>query len=64
MFPTKFKNPNKESAPNVQDGKSNNKTTAREAALTEDELKVMNTLIRSGAITKEKYLEDLRKIKG
>jgi type II secretory pathway component PulM len=64
-FPTKFVNPNKATAPDVESG-----TPAQRAArserieLTDQERKIMNTLVASGDITKEKYLADLKKIKG
>lgn len=62
-FPTKFKNPNKESAPDVDssDGK-----TSRSGGfeLTEQERKIMNTFVRSGVMTKEKYIADLKAAKG
>lgn len=63
-FPHKFTNPNKGAAPNVNEGKGSSKSSGSgEAGLTEQERKIMNTLVHSGAITKEKYLADLKAIK-
>lgn len=64
-FPHKFTNPNKESAPNVEQsrGNSKSKTSNDEAGLTDMERRIMNDLVRSGSLTKEKYLADLKAIK-
>lgn len=63
-FPQKFRNPNKESAPNVDssDGKSGAKSGGFE--LSEQERRIMNTLVRTNQITKEKYIADLKAAKG
>lgn len=64
-FPTKFKNSAKDEAPDVEAGRRpGGKKGDDTAGLSPDELKIMNTLVRQGAITKEKYLADLKKIKG
>jgi hypothetical protein len=63
-FPQKFSNPNKESAPNVESGARGQATKSGSVELTEQERSIMNTLVRSGTITKEKYLADLKAIKG
>ena len=66
-FPQKFRNPNKENAPDVGDSRSSkasgNKGNAAEAGLTEQERKIMNDLVRTGVMSKEKYLADLQAIK-
>lgn len=63
-FPHKFKNPNKENAPNVGEGKQSVKSTVKDMELTEQERKIMDNLVRSKVMTKEEYLSDLRKAKG
>lgn len=65
-FPQKFQNPNKASAPNVANssGKTSKSEGNFEATLTEQERHVMNTLVRGGHISKEKYLADLKAAKG
>lgn len=66
-FPQRFTNPNKEKAAAVENGsvKSGGGSGRQDAfQLTEQERNIMNTLVRSGAITKEKYLADLKKVKG
>lgn len=64
-FPNKFRNTRKEEAPDVDVSRGGSKSKKDEtSSLTQDELKIMNTLIRQGAITKEKYLADLKAIKG
>jgi len=62
-FPTKFRNPNKDDAPEVGVSK-NTKGKGAEMQLTEQERRVMDTLVRGGHITKEKYLADLKKVRG
>lgn len=60
-FPHKFRNPNKEKAPDVDTSRGSAKSTkSDEADLTDQERQIMNTLVRGGHITKEKYLADLK----
>ena len=65
-FPTKFVNPNKEHAPNVEQPKGGNKPAGKDSDsfMNEQERKVMNDLVRSGLLTKEKYIADLKAVKG
>lgn len=64
-FPDKFINKNKASAPDVESGSSGRGTQAKETfELTEQERKIMNTLVSTKQMTKEQYLADLKKIKG
>ena len=65
-FPNKFVNPNKEHAPNVEQPKGGNKPTGKDSDsfMNEQERKVMNDLVRSGLLTKEKYIADLKAVKG
>lgn len=66
-FPNKFRNSNKDNAPAVE-GSTTKRSSGTKASgdfeLTEQERTIMTTLVRSGAITKEKYIADLRKVKG
>ena len=62
-FPHKFSNPNKESAPDVDAGRGNSRRGV-EMKLTDQERRIMDTLVRTGQMTEEKYLSDLKKIKG
>lgn len=66
-FPNKFVNPNKANAPAVE-GNSNRGGTKTQKAdgfeLTAQETKVMNDLVRAGVLTKEKYIADLKAVKG
>ena len=64
-FPSKFVNANKENAAPVNSGASGSgqRSASIEGSLSEQERNIMNTLVRSGTITKEKYLADLKAIK-
>lgn len=62
-FPDKFRNPNRDNAPEMDVGGKGG--TPKGHRLTEDEERIMNTILRvSPKLTKEKYLADLKKIKG
>lgn len=64
-FPNRFRNANKDK-PGSTESPSRSGSTQRSTAepqLTEQERTIMNTLVRGGHITKEKYLADLRQIK-
>jgi len=65
-FPQKFTNPNKQSAPDVESGQRGATSGAKGDGieLSDQERKIMNTLVQSGTMTKEKYLEQLKAIKG
>lgn len=63
-FPHRFTNPNKANAPSVDTSRGKSSaTSSAEDGLTAQEKQVMNTLIRGGHITKEKYLADLKNVK-
>jgi type II secretory pathway component PulM len=65
-FPTKFRNPKKDDAPSVE-GKSQTRGGSKASdnvELNDQERQIMNTLVRGGHITKEKYLADLKAAKG
>jgi hypothetical protein len=65
-FPQRFTNPNKEKAPDVESGgsKQSGKARADSIELNEQERNIMNTLVRSGTVTKEQYIAELKKVKG
>jgi len=66
-FPNKFVNPNKELAPNVEQSRGGNTKPVgkdSDSFMNEQEKKVMNDLVRSGLLTKEKYIADLKAVKG
>lgn len=66
-FPQKFTNPNKASAPDVDSSVGKPKNVSRgadDSFMNEQEKKVMNDLVRTGVLTKEKYISDLKAIKG
>ena len=63
-FPNKFTNPNKERAPGVEEGGTKSGKRTETIELNEQERNIMNTLVRSGALTKEQYIADLKKAKG
>jgi hypothetical protein len=64
-FPSKFVNSNKENAAPVNSGASGGgqRSVSIEGSLTEQERTVMGTLVRSGTLTKEKYLAALKAVK-
>lgn len=67
-FPNKFVNPNRASAPNVADssGKGASKgspANSVEQSMSAAERAIMDTLVKSGVMTKEKYLADYEAIK-
>lgn len=65
-FPNKFVNPNKANAPDVEQSRGSNKPVGKEgdSFMNEQERKIMNDLVRSGLLTKEKYIADLKAVKG
>lgn len=64
-FPHKFSNARKADAPDVGDNSSSSRSSKSAGiSLNEQETRIMNTLVKSGAITKEKYIADLKLVKG
>lgn len=64
-FPTKFTNPNKQEAPDLdkpRGGIPNKRVGGDDAKLSDNQRKIMNDLVRQGVLTKEEYIADLRKI--
>jgi len=66
MYPERFTNPNKDK-PSAVEGASNQPRKASQKdsfELDEDERKAMNTFVRSGIMTKEEYISELKRVKG
>jgi hypothetical protein len=64
-FPHKFVNPNKANAPDVGvSGAQSRSSSSDKFELTETERSVMNTLVRSGTMTKEQYITEIKKLRG
>lgn len=65
-FPNKFSNPNKELAPKVaaSGGKGGSgRADPIEASLSDVERRIMDNLVRSGVMTKDEYIADLKRVK-
>lgn len=62
-FPDKFKGQGTKT-PGVEGATSSQPSKASNFKLTEDEEKVMKTFVRSGVMTKEQYIADLKQVKG
>jgi hypothetical protein len=63
-FRERFVNPNR-TKPSAVEG-TNTTGTPRKSSieLSEEERKVMNTFVRAGVMTKEAYLEEIKKLRG
>ena len=62
-FPTKFSNP-RQGRPSPVEGSQAKGSGSSSFQLTPEERKIMNTLVRQKVLTEEKYIADLKKIKG
>ena len=62
-YPDKFVNPNR-AKPNAVEGTGAPAARVKEYELNEEERRVMQTFIRSGVMTKDEYIKELRKVKG
>ena len=61
VFPTKFRNPNKDRSPSLEGGQRKVGGKSDDFKLTAEEEKIMQTMIRAGApISKEDYLKQIR----
>lgn len=63
-FPNKFRNPNKDKPSPVEGSSGKTSRPSKDPELSDQERNIMNTLVRGGHITKEKYLADLKAAKG
>lgn len=63
-FPNRFRNANKDKPGTVESStRSASKGSSAEPELSDIERNIMNTLVRGGHMTKEKYLADLKQVK-
>lgn len=66
-FPEKFQKKQQDLSPSVEGesgGRPGGRTTSKEYPLTEEERRTMNTFVRSGVMSKDEYIAELKKIKG
>lgn len=65
LYPEKFTNPNRNKPSSVEGGGSSSSTKAKEfdIELSDEERQVMNSFVRSGVMTKEEYLAELKKMR-
>lgn len=63
-FKDKFVNPNRTKPSAVDGGSTTQAANKGSFEMTEDERKVMNTFVRTGILTKEEYIADLKKVRG
>lgn len=59
-FPEKFRNPNRDKPGAVEAGRGTGVTTKETVSLSDQERSVMTRLVKSGIMTKEQYLADLK----
>lgn len=59
-FPSKFENPRRAGAPAVEGTTRTSRSPKDDVVLTDVEKQIMNKILRTGAITKEKYLEEFK----
>lgn len=64
VFKDKFQNPNRTKPSAVESAGRPVSKKVDNFELSEDEKRVMNTFIRQGIMTKEQYIEDLKKVRG
>lgn len=65
QFSHKFVNPNKADAPDVGvSGASGRSSSSSKFELTEQERSIMKTLVRTGTMTEEKYIAEIKKLRG
>jgi hypothetical protein len=62
-FPDKFTNPNR-TKPSTVEGSSTPAAKRDTFELTDDERRVMNTFVRTGVMTKEEYIIEVKKLRG
>jgi len=63
-FPNKFRNPNQDKPGAVESGKGTAGRSSGSFTLTDEERRVMNTFVRSGAMTEKDYIAELKKVRG
>lgn len=63
-FAHKFTNPRREGGSAVEGGSRRSTTAEPVFQMSEDEVKIMNRMVRAGAMTKDEYLKELKKVRG
>lgn len=63
-FPNKFRNPNQDKPGSVESGSIKGIGSNDNFQLTQEERRVMQTFVRTGALTEKEYIESLRKVRG
>lgn len=62
-FPHRFNNPNREKAGAVEASKGSSRSTGS-FVLSDDERRIMNNFVRTGALTEKEYIDQLKKVRG
>lgn len=62
-FPNKFRNPNQEKPGSVESGQGRG-TSKSSFVLTDEQRRIMNTFVRTGALTEKEYIASLQKMQG
>ena len=64
-FPARFNNPNREKPGTVESGKGSGTSSSTKFVLSDEERRIMNTFIRTGAFkTEAEYINELKKVRG
>lgn len=63
-FPTKFRNPNRDKAPNVEGSTNKGRTGGSDYQLSDDERRVMQRFVRTGVMSEKEYIAELKRING
>lgn len=63
-FKSKFVNPNRSKPSAVESSKTAVSSTSNKFELSDDERRVMNTFVRTGVMTKEEYIEQVKILRG
>jgi hypothetical protein len=63
-YPNKFQNPNRNKPSAVEGASTTSSPKTNSFELTDDERKVMNTFIRTGAMTKEEFIAQVKMMRG
>ena len=63
-FTHKFKNPNRDNGSAVESGTRRGATSSPGFTLSDEETQIMNRMVRAGAMTKDEYISELKKVRG
>lgn len=64
VYAEKFKNPNRSAAPEMVNPGRKAAATSDAFRLSEDERRIMKNMVRTGIMTEEQYIADLKKMRG